>query len=301
MIRVYAISVAIFLALTSCSEQSVSGQKSRVLVTTGMLGDAVKYLLGTQVEVDVLMGPGVDPHLYKATQGDMRRMTDAKLLVVNGLHLEGKMTETFGHLKKSKPVIAIGEGIPAEKLLEIQGSAHLHDPHIWLDVALWSTGLEYVGKQLQLAFPEDSAAIRQRLGIYLDSLQTLHHWSQTTLASIPSGQKTLITSHDAFEYFGRAYGIEVKGLQGISTVSEYGLKDISDMVNFICTHQIRAVFVESSVPAQSINAVIEGCQARKHPLQKGGTLYSDAVGQDGSYFSMIRHNVQTIQKALSAP
>jgi manganese/zinc/iron transport system substrate-binding protein len=287
--------------ISGCTPTGNSGEKARVLVTTGMIGDAVKYLLGNTAEVDILMGPGVDPHLYKASQGDMRRISEARLLVVNGLHLEGKMTETFERLAETKPVIFAGKGIPTPALLPIQGSKNLYDPHIWLDVARWSEGVAYIGRQLCINFTEDSAVIRQRLNTYLDSLGKLDKWCRLNLNEIQPDQRVLITSHDAFQYFGRAYGFKVKGLQGISTVSEYGLRDIREMVNFICDRKIKAVFVESSVPEQSIRAVIEGCQARGHQLNKGGTLFSDAVGADGSYFSMVRHNVATIKEALSQP
>jgi len=293
--------LAILLIFGACSAPNKPDGKQRVLVSTGMIGHAVKAILGDVAEVEILMGPGVDPHLYKASQGDMRRISEASILVINGLHLEGKMAETFEHISKSKPVISVGEGIPESSRIPVPGSENLFDPHIWLDVNLWSKGILYAGRRLQEAFPGDSVAIGKRLSAYMDSLSALDEQARQMINQIPESQRILITSHDAFHYFGRAYGVEVKGLQGISTVSEYGLKDVSDMVQFICRRNIQAVFIESSVPTQSIQAVLEGCLAKNHPLQKGGMLYSDAVGPDGSYFSMIRHNVKTIQQALSPP
>jgi manganese/zinc/iron transport system substrate-binding protein len=291
--------LGLVLLCTACAAPGRKEQSETVLVSTGMIGDAVRFLLGPAVEVDVLMGAGVDPHLYKASQGDMQRISQARLIVTNGLHLEGKMAETFEHISKSKSVFAMGDGIDSGELLPVAGSTGLFDPHIWLDVSLWKKGVQYVGTKLQKEFPSDSAGIRLRLDIYLDSLEKLDAWCKETLETIPEMQRMLITSHDAFHYFGRAYQMEVRGLQGISTVSEYGLRDVSNMVQLIVQRKVRAVFVESSVPEQSINAVIEGCGYKEHPLNKGGTLYSDAVGPDGSYFSMIRHNVSTIKKALS--
>lgn len=277
-------------------------QQLKIVCTTGMIADAVANIAGAEASVTALMGPGVDPHLYKASQGDLQLLSQADLIFYNGLHLEGKMSEILEKIGRTRPVIAVSDGISEDRLLKLANVGDAHDPHIWFDVALWSKAVAHIGASLERQDTTHADGYRARTAGYLDSLLQLDDWVRGQLASIPTEQRVLITAHDAFSYFGRAYGVEVRGLQGISTVSEYGLKDVSDLVEFISGRRINAVFVESSVPAKSLEAVVEGCQKRGHQVRIGGMLYSDAMGAagtpEGAYLGMVRANVRTIVHAL---
>ena len=286
--------------LTACSESSE--KETLIVCTTGMVGDAVKHLMGDSVKVEVLMGPGVDPHLYKATQGDITDLNNADVIVYNGLHLEGKMVEIFKKLGRLKTTIAVGEQVDKSRLINNTEFVGAEDPHIWFDVALWSDAIAGVGAQLQKEFPKKQEVIAQNLAAYQAELKELDDFARNQIATIPDSQRVMITAHDAFKYFGKAYGMEVRGLQGISTAAEYGLQDVSELVKFIVDRKIKAIFVESSVPKKSIEAVIEGCRERGHDVKLGGELFSDAMGTagtpEGTYVGMVRHNVEVITEAL---
>lgn len=297
---------ALSLAMLSCSapgngENQAAGI-DKIVCTTGMIADAVQHVVGEQAEVEALMGPGVDPHLYKATQGDLRRLNSADVIFYNGLHLEGKMGEVLEKLGRLKPVIPVGEAIPETELINTTAYAGAYDPHLWFDVALWSEVVAYIGEKMQELDPEHAAEYRENARRYQQELLALDRHIADQVATIPKPQRVMITAHDAFEYFGRAYDIEVRGLQGISTLSEYGLKDVTDLVNFIVDREIRAVFVESSVPRKALEAVVEGCAGKGHEVKIGGTLFSDAMGAagtpEGTYTGMVQHNVRTIVESL---
>ncbi len=290
------------LCIVGCGAPPENSGKIRVVCTTGMVADAASSLLADRAVIKTLMGPGVDPHLYKATQGDIEALTSADLIVYNGLHLEGKMAEIFQKLSRTKTVIALGELLPEDRLINSTNYADAYDPHIWFDVYLWSIAVQKLADELEKQFPESAAIINQNAAHYADTLFALDQFVRKEIGQIPKSQRVLITAHDAFKYFGQAYGMEVKGLQGISTSSEYGLRDISDLVNYVVDHNIKAIFVESSVPKRSVEAVIEGASERGHKLMLGGQLFSDAMGRmgtpEGTYPGMVRYNVNTIVKAL---
>ena len=291
------------LGILGCqSPERADNATLQVVCTTGMVGDAVAHLMGEHAEVKTLMGPGVDPHLYKATQGDIEALTRADLIVYNGLHLEGKMTEILEKLSSSRKVYAVGELLPTNKLINSTDYVDAHDPHIWFDVALWEDAISELADELKKDYPEFSSDLETNSASYADTLKRLHLEVAQGIKTLPERQRVLITAHDAFKYFGKAYGMDVKGLQGISTASEYGLRDVSDLVNFVSENNIKAIFVESSVPRRSIEAVIEGAGERGHDLVLGGELYSDAMGSagtpEGTYTGMVRHNLNTIVKAL---
>lgn len=274
----------------------------QIVCTTGMIGDAISRIAGDRAEVVRLMGAGVDPHVYKATQGDLRRLTEADVVFYNGLHLEGKMGEILEKVGRLKPVIALGDSLPPDQLINSTDYPGAYDPHVWFDVSLWHHVVGIAGRtlaQLDTAYAEQYLA---NTHTFQDTLDQLHTYVREQISQIPAQQRILITAHDAFEYFGRAYDIEVRGLQGISTVSEFGLKDISDLVQLITDRNIKAIFVESSVPRKSLEAVVEGCAQRGHDTRIGGTLYSDAMGEAGTpagtYPGMVRANVRTIVNAL---
>ncbi len=304
--KIFYTSVILLLSslFFSCSQggESKEGQKPSLVATTGMIADGMQEIVGEEFEVIGLMGPGVDPHLYKATRSDLTKLRKASVICYNGLHLEGKMGEILEKVGLNKPVIALGEGIPKDQLIYHGENQDSQDPHIWFDVSLWMKALSHATKELKDIYPEKADLFQQNLNTYLDSLAQLDSRAREALATIPPQQRVLITAHDAFSYFGEAYDVEVRGLQGISTVSEFGLKDIKDLVDFIVERNIKAVFVESSIPSKSLEAVVSGCQDRGHEIEIGGTLYSDAMGDKGSdagtYPGMVRTNVRTIVEAL---
>ena len=295
-------TTAIFLF--SCQVETKKELKSikTIVCTTGMLGDAVKNIVDSEVKVITLMGPGVDPHLYKATQGDLKYLTDADVIVYNGLHLEGKMGEIFEKLAKQKHIIVAAEGVSENEYINNTDFQGAYDPHLWFDVKLWSDVVRHIGKNLSEISESSAANIDEKTEKYVNQLITLDGAVNKNLRGLPENKRILITAHDAFSYFGRAYGFQVKGLQGISTTSEYGLKDVSDLVSFIVENEINAVFVESSVSQKSLEAVVEGCIQQGHEVVIGGQLYSDAMGKDdtpdGTYIGMVKHNVKTIIKGL---
>lgn len=297
--------LAIALVIVSCGRRQESNDKKdklTIVTTTGMIQDAAKNIAGEHAEVIALMGPGVDPHLYKATHGDLEKLTGADIIFYNGLHLEGKMGDVLEKLSRVKPVIAVSGEITGEQLHEVPGFQGAYDPHIWFDVALWKYAVSTISKTLQYEDKAHASDYKEREAAYLAQLDSLHNAVNTRIAEIPEQQRVLITAHDAFGYFGRAYNIEVRGLQGISTVSEFGLKDVTGLVNFIIERKIKAIFVETSVSDRSIKAVVEGCQNKGWDVKIGGSLYSDAMGPEGTpegtYTGMVRANVETIVEAL---
>jgi manganese/zinc/iron transport system substrate-binding protein len=291
------------LAMFSCTPvDKAQEQRLQVVCTTGMLGDALQLIAGDHIRLTTLMGPGVDPHLYKATQGDLQALTSADLIIYHGLHLEGKMADVLEKLGRTKRVVALASTLPEDKLLLLDEQGPVYDPHLWFDVSLWADLVMQAAAELGKSDTQHADQYRRNARQYTDSLLVLHEWVKSSINDIPSEQRVLITAHDAFGYFGRAYGMTVRGLQGISTASEFGLRDLSNLVTYLTKHKIRAVFVESSVPTKSLEAVVEGCRMRGHTLVIGGMLYADALGNTGtpeaSYTGIVRHNVNTIVRAL---
>lgn len=300
-IILFVVLLAIASACGSVTEKDRNG-KLNIVTTTGMIEDAVKNIVGDSADVQALMGPGVDPHLYKATQGDLQKLTDADAIFYNGLHLEGKMGEVLSKLGVRKPVVAVADNIDSTRLQSAPDYNYAIDPHVWFDVSLWIEAVEESNRALGEIDPTNAAYYNENAQKYIAKLTDLHQWVKVEIDKIPRQQRILITAHDAFGYFGTAYDIEVRGLQGISTLSEYGLRDVSDLVNFIVDRKIKAVFVETSVPKRAINAVVEGCQKSGFDVKIGGNLFSDAMGEkgtpEGTYIGMVRANVNTIVGAL---
>ncbi|TRX50680.1 manganese transporter [Fulvivirga sp. M361] len=295
------LAAALFTGCSSSKTEDKTGRLN-IVVTTGMIEDAVKNVVGDSVQVTALMGPGVDPHLYKATQGDLKKLTQADLIFYNGLHLEGKMGEVLEKLGRVKPVIAVAEGIDNSLLRIVPEFNDSADPHIWFDVSLWKEAVKTILSGITELDGKNNGYYNANAENYLVQLDSLHRWVKSQILTIPEQQRTLITAHDAFGYFGEAYHIDVRGLQGISTLSEYGLRDVSDLVNYITKNKIKAVFVETSVSEKAINAVVQGCRDKGFEVQIGGNLYSDAMGEsntpEGTYLGMVRTNVNTIVNAL---
>jgi manganese/zinc/iron transport system substrate-binding protein len=302
------IALVLALAIVGCdrtpttpagSDSSGSGPVHAV-ATTGMVADLVKNIGGEHVQVAALMGPGVDPHLYKSSPADIGQLNRADIIFYSGLHLEGKLAELLERMSAKKPTIAVAEAIATDKLLTDEHGAS--DPHVWFDVSLWSDAAGAVRDALVEHDPAHADDYRSACTTYQARLAELHTFAQSELATIPEEQRVLVTAHDAFRYFGRAYGVEVRGIQGISTDSEAGVRDVTELVGFLVERKIPAVFVETSVADQNVKSLLEGSAARGHTVKIGGTLYSDAMGDDGTpegtYEGMVRHNVETIVEAL---
>ena len=292
--------VSLFMLLLACETKKTQGGKLKIVTTTGMIADGVKNIVGNHAEVISLMGAGVDPHLYKATQGDIQKLSEADIIVYNGLHLEGKMADVLHKLAKKKTVIAVADGIAPSKFRKL--SATTMDPHIWFSAVLWKDAMAFTASKIATKDTLNAKEYRSNTEKYLKALDELNLWVHAEILQIPQNQKIMITAHDAFGYFGDEYGIHVRGLQGISTVTEFGLKDITDLVSYIVANKVKAVFVESSVPTRSIDAVVVGCKAKGHGVKIGGTLYADAMGADGTpegtYIGMVKSNVAKIVHGL---
>ncbi len=277
--------------------------KLQVVATTTIVGDLVRTIGGDDVHVEALMGPGVDPHLYKASAGDVRRMSSAEVIFYSGLHLEGKMTDVLeGMNQRGARTVAVAECIPEDRLISLQGFAGLHDPHVWFDVDLWAQTVDCVVQALAELNPAGAETYNTNADRYLDELAQLDLWVQQRAGELPPEQRVLVTAHDAFAYFGRAYGFEVRGLLGVSTASETGTSDIQQLAEFIVERRIPAVFVETSVPRRYVEALQEAVAARGFDVKIGGSLFSDSLGTagtpEGSYGGTVRANVDTIVDGL---
>lgn len=271
----------------------------KVVTTVAMVGDLVREIAGDRATVAGLVGTGVDPHLYKASRDDVAKLQAADIVFYSGLHLEGKMTDVLVAVARTKPVHPVTAAIPQDKLLR---EGEIEDPHAWMDVSLWAKAAVGVGESLAAFDPANAAGYRERARAYADRLTALHEYGVKSLATVPQERRLLVTSHDAFSYFGRAYGIEVRGIQGLSTESEAGLADINALVDLLVGRKVAAVFVESSVPRKNVEALIEGAQRRGHALTVGGELFSDAMGTEGTYegtyIGMLDHNITLVTRAL---
>lgn len=344
MFAAWACSLMFLLSCRRVDQRadSIRRYPLQVVCTTGIVADLVRHVGGEHVHVTTLMGPGVDPHLYKPTPGDVRRLTGADAVFYNGLHLEGRLADLLSRLDRWKPSTAVTQGLinhqswnldeandrhtlpddlaarddgeagtkggrsnaadgrpHRSRLIESHG---VYDPHVWMDVSLWAECALTVADALARLDPERAPLFRQNAVEYRASSLKLHDRCRKMLAQIPARRRVLVTAHDAFNYFGAAYDIEVLALQGINTVAEADLGHVNQIINLLVEREIKAVFVESSVPIKNIRALIEGCAARGHRVVIGGELLSDSLGEPGSrgetYRGMIEYNVETIVRAL---
>ena len=294
--------MAVILALAGCASTSIETGNIKIVTTTGMIEDITKNVGGEFVEVKSLMGSGVDPHLYKASAGDVTILSDANMIFYNGLHLEAQMGEVIERMGESKKVVAVSDKIPRVELLDFIGFPGQYDPHVWFDVTYWIKATEQVRDTMKEYDAAHADIYEQNAAAYITKLEELHASVQQKASSLSEDQRVLITAHDAFNYFGRRYGFEVRGLQGISTQAEAGTRDVQDLVAFIVERKIKAVFVETSVSERNIRAVQEAVKAKGWDLKIGGRLYSDAMGDkgtfEGTYVGMVTHNIDTIVGAL---
>lgn len=303
LILIVVITIVSF-TLIGCQKDDKDTSKSEtsfsVVTTVGMIGDIAINVGGEFVEVTNLMGSGVDPHLYKASANDVNRLQNADLILYGGLHLEGKMSDVLKSLSATKPTVAVSEAIPSQYLI---GDGDSHDPHVWFDVTLWKYAVEVVHQTLVELLPEHKMGLDKNYATYIAKLDELHTYVTDKSSSLSKEQRVLITAHDAFEYFGNAYDFEVRGLQGINTVSEVGTKDVQELSDFIVKRKIKAIFVESSVPKRTIESLQQAVKAKGFEVEIGGELFSDAFGdagtEEGTYIGMVKHNIDTIVSALT--
>ena len=294
----------IAFGISGCSSSSQqTSDKPIVVATTSIIADVLTNICGESAEIQSIMGPGVDPHLYKASHKDIEKLTTADVIVYNGLHLEGKMSDVLERLAKKKTVLAFSDGVKPTDLRAINADADVYDPHIWFDPTIWKQGIMYLAEELGSKYPNLKEAIDKNTTDYIAALDSIDSLCMELAQSLEQDKRVIITSHDAFMYFGNHYGFEVKGLQGISTLSESGLKDVTNMVNYIIDRKVAAVFVENSVPQKALRSVIDGCNVKGHTVEIGGELFSDALGAErtpeGTYTGMLQYNMETVVKALA--
>ena len=302
---IICLSVSLFIGLVGCSNESekVDDGKMNIVTTTTMLYDLAKNIVGDKANVEALMGPGIDPHMYQASAGDVTTMQEADVVIYNGLHLEGKMGDIFAALtNQDRNVICASDTVDPVELLADENNPEIYDPHIWFDVNIWKTVAEHVGSQLAIYDPENAETYQANLANYLVELDELDTYIRTRAEELTPEHRILVTAHDAFRYFGKAYGFEVKGLQGISTDAEAGTADVSNLATFIAETGIKAIFIETSVPPKNIEALQAAVKAKGFEVAIGGELYSDSLGDEASgndtYIKTCMANIDTIVNAL---
>ncbi|MEM5563495.1 zinc ABC transporter substrate-binding protein [Psychroserpens sp. AS72] len=298
-ILVFLVLVAIF----SCKNDTKSNGKLNVVTTTSMITDLVKNIGGDYINVQGLMGSGVDPHLYKASEGDVTKLVEANVIFYNGLHLEGKLVEVFEKMgTATKTPIALGEELDKNTLIGSDYFASNYDPHVWFDIEYFKQFAKKITQVLSEKNPENADNFKANETKYLADLDALQTKIIATIKTLPKEKRILVTAHDAFNYFGKAYDFEVVGLQGLSTATEAGVQDVQKLSTFIIEKQIKAIFVESSVPKRTIEALQAAVKSKGHDVEIGGTLYSDSLGNsgtiEGTYIGMFEYNVNTIVNAL---
>jgi manganese/zinc/iron transport system substrate-binding protein len=295
--------LCIILLFASCNdEKKITNGKLNIVTTTTMITDLVRNIGGDSVNVQGLMGTGVDPHLYKASEGDVSKLTNADVVFYSGLHLEGKLVDVFEKMGRNTNTIALAEILDKDKLIGSEYFASNYDPHIWFNIQYWKKLTTYLTEELSRLNPENALYFEANKSDYLKKLDLLENDIKETIATLSEEKRILVTAHDAFNYFGEAYGFEVVGLQGLSTATEAGVQDVQNLAKLIIDKKVQAIFVESSVPKRTIEALQQAVLSKGFQVAIGGTLYSDALGNEGTaegtYLGMLRYNVNTIVEAL---
>ncbi len=274
----------------------------KAVATVGMVGDIVRAVGGEHIAVEQMLGAGVDPHLYRANRDDVRSILKADIVFYSGLMLEGKMIGTLEKVSLTRPIFAVTDAIPRELLLGHDDVSGHPDPHVWMDPSLWQKCVQHVERQLCQYDPKNEKTYRENSQAYQKQLTGLFDYARESIASIPESRRVFVTSHDAFQYFGRAFQIDVMGIQGLSTESEAGLRRVNELVDLLVARKVQAVFFESSVPQRSIEALVAGVASRGHQLELKGPMFSDAMGAagtyEGTYIGMIDHNVTLVTRSL---
>lgn len=302
------ILAALTLIATACApapeagSNDLSSRTIQAVTTTGMIADVVKNVGGERLSVTALMGPGIDPHLYKASEGDVRAIEGADIIFYNGLHLEAGLAGVLERMSDRGAVIAVSDGVERSNLISPPEFEGAYDPHIWFDVSIWMNTVETVRDALIELDPKSAGLYRANAEKYLAELQDLHAYVLARAAELPQEKRILITAHDAFNYFGRAYGFQVRGLQGISTESEASTSDVQVLADYIVENQVSAIFIETSVSQRTVKALQAAVQSRGFEVRIGGELFSDAMGDpgtvEGTYVGMVKHNIDIIVSAL---
>ena len=302
MIKKLLISISIVLMLTSCGQNKNQDNRIQIVTTTTMISDMVQFIGGEYTHVQGLMGSGVDPHLYKASEGDVSKLANADIIVYNGLHLEGKLEAIFNKMKQRKNVVQISKAIDVGAFIPSENFGGNYDPHIWFHIDYWTACVRYFTDQICEFDPAHKTYYRENANIYVNKLKSLKQENQKLISELPKEKRILITAHDAFNYFGKLYDFQVVGLQGLSTATEAGVKDVQNLAQFIIENNVNAIFVETSVPKRTIEALQASVKSKGHEVKIGGELFSDALGSpntpEGTYVGMYKHNVTTIVNAL---
>lgn len=305
MKRILIIILAAFTLIGCRIDEASKTEKIgplHIVATTGIIKNTLENIVQSNCEITALMGPGTDPHIYKPTPGDIELLEEADVIVSNGLHLEGKMAEMLNKYSAEKPVLSVADGIEEQELISAADAADAIDPHIWFDTRIWMKGMSYITDELSKIDSSLDSTIHANLKHYKDEVKKLDKWVIKSLDSLSDASRVLVTSHDAFSYFGRRYKIKVRGIQGVSTLSEVGLKEVSDMVDFLIDRNIKSIFTETSTSTKTAQSIVEGCAARGHKVSINGPLYSDALGEPdseaGTYIGMIKDNVNAIVEGL---
>lgn len=297
------IILSIVTLFLSCKNTSENNGKLKVVTTTTMLTDLVKNIGGDAIEVQGLMGAGVDPHLYKASEGDVSKLANADVIFYSGLHLEGKLVDVFEKMEtRGKKAVGLGESLNKDDLIPSKLFASNYDPHVWFNIQFFKQFAQKVTAVLSETDPKNADLFKENNRVYQEKLDALEIEVREKIETLPKEKRILVTAHDAFNYFGNEYDFEVVGLQGISTATEAGVQDVQRLSEFIITNKVKAIFVESSVPKRTIEALREAVLSKKHDVVIGGSLYSDALGSagtiEGTYIGMFKYNVNTIVNAL---
>jgi manganese/zinc/iron transport system substrate-binding protein len=299
LLTIRALAILVF----AWSSLGLAQEPISIVTTTTILADTAKIIAGPSGRIASLMGPGVDPHLYKASPNDLRTLSQATIIFHHGLHLEGTIAEALKRLASRKLVVAVADALPAEKLRAVSGTGATYDPHVWFDVSLWMICADTIRATLARHDPQHAHEYSRRFEELRSSLSDLHSWTRQQIQTIPPAHRLLITAHDAFGYFGKAYGLEVLAIQGVSTESEASLRSINELVSTIVARRVPAIFVENTISPKTVEALIQGAQARGHTVKVGGILLGDSLGDAGTpeetYIGTMRHNVQTITAALA--
>jgi len=299
----FILTLMMSILLTGCTDAKKDDGNFRIVTTTSMITDLVKNVGGDKVSVTGLMGAGVDPHLYKASEGDVSKLSQADMILYNGLQLEGKLVEVFENMQRQKiNTIAISDALDKKDLIGSTLFASNYDPHIWFAVENWEKATQFVADELSKALPEHREEFQANAKRYLGALKALKAELREEINTLPEEQRRLVTAHDAFNYFSRSFGFDVVGLQGISTATEAGVQDVQKTASYIIEHKVKAIFIESSVPKRTVEALQAAVNSKNHQVAVGGTLFSDALGNpgtpEGTYIGMFRYNVKTIVNAL---
>ena len=297
-----SITCLFVIFLVACKAPTKSSGKLKVVVTTSMLTDLVKNIGGDLIDLQGLMGAGVDPHLYKASEGDVSKLFNADVIFYNGLHLEGKLVAVFEKMETQKTTVALGEFLAKEGLIGSDYFASNYDPHVWFNIQYFKEFSDKVTSVLSEKDPKNAASFTANNLAFQQKLDLLHTAVVNTIATLAPEKRILVTAHDAFNYFGKAYGFKVVGLQGLSTATEAGVQDVQKLSEYIIANKVKAIFIESSVPRRTIEALQEAVLSKGHQVSIGGSLYSDALGDGGSvegtYVGMFFYNIKTIVNAL---